>query len=132
MVLAVSDSASTPAGAASPPPLTTEAVAARPTAYRGRDLQVRGRVAAWPERIKSTDRGTFVIEGTRGARLVVVPAVRRRLRAFKVGTTVLVSGSVVVPPKSKRLAARRTSRTAVAKRAHAPALIKATRVQYLR
>ena len=132
LVLVISNSASAPAGTGEPTRLTTEAVAASPAAYRSRDLQVRGRVAEWPKRINSHDQGTFVIEGSRGARLVVVPADQRQLRAFTVGTTVLVSGSVVIPPDSERLARRATSRTAIAKRAHAPALIEATRVDYVR
>ena len=73
-----------------------------------------------------------MIEGARGARLVVVPADRQRLRAFTVGTIVKVSGSVVIPPDSRRLARRPTTRTAIAKRADAPALIEATRVDYVR
>jgi hypothetical protein len=132
LVLVISNRASAPAGTATPPPLTTEAVAASPAAYRSREIHVRGRVADWPDRIKRRDEGTFVIEGTRGARLLVVPAGKQRLRAFTIGTTVRVSGSVVIPPDSERLARRPTSRTAIAKRADAPALIKATRVDYVR
>ena len=132
LVSVIANSSSAPAGAADTPPLTTETVAAKPAAYRSRDIQVQGRVADWPERIKRRDEGTFVIEGARGARLLVVPAEAQRLQAFKVGTTVLVSGSLVIPPDSERLARRPTSRTAIAKRADAPALVKATRVRYVR
>ena len=130
LVSVIANSASAPAGAADTPPLTIRAVAAEPAVYRSRDIQVRGRVADWPERIKRRDEGTFVIEGARGARLLVVPADRQRLQAFKVGTTVSVSGVLVIPPGSKRLAHRPTSRTAIAKRADAPAIVKATRVRY--
>jgi hypothetical protein len=131
LLLVITSSASAPVGAGEQPPLTTEAVAAAPASYRSRDIQVQGRVAAWPKRIRSRDRGTFVIKGTRGSRLLVVPADRQRLRAFMVGTMITVHGSVVIPPKSKRLARRPTSRTAIAERADAPALIKATRVDYI-
>ena len=87
LVSVIANSSSAPAGAADTPPLTTETVAAKPAAYRSRDIQVQGRVADWPERIKRRDEGTFVIEGARGARLLVVPAEAQRLQAFKVGTT---------------------------------------------
>jgi hypothetical protein len=62
----------------------------------------------------------------------VVPADEARLLSLRVGTVVVVRGTVVVPPDSKRLADRVTSRTAVAQRAGAPALIKATRVETAR
>jgi hypothetical protein len=119
----------TPADAPNPP-LKTETVAAAPASFRSQDVRVQGEVADWPTRIKHRDRGTFVMQETEGARLLVVPADGERLRAFKVGTAIVVHGRVVIPPDSRRLARRPTSRTAVAERAGAPALIKATRVDY--
>jgi hypothetical protein len=108
----------------------TDAVAASPATHRGGDVQIRGRVAEWPQEIRRRDQGTFVLEGSDGGRLLVVPADHERLRAFTVGTTVKVSGSILIPPDSKHLARRRISRTAITKRVHTPALIKATRVDF--
>ena len=114
--------------AEAPEPLATRAVAAEPASFRSEDVRVLGTVVEWPTRIKRSDAGTFVLAGANDARLLVVPADDARLTAFRVGTNVIVDGSVVIPPASGRLARRTTSRTAIAKRANAPALIKATKV----
>ena len=106
LLLAITSSASAPVAAGERPPLTTEAVAAAPASYRSRDIQVQGRVAAWPKR---TGVATGDLRDQGHARLpaLVVPADRQRLRAFTVGTMITVHGSVVIPPKSMRLARRR-------------------------
>lgn len=115
--------------AEAPKPLPTRAVAAEPASFRSQEVRVLGRVVEWPTRIKRRDAGTFVLGGAKDARLLVIPAGDARLTAFRVGTNVIVDGSVVIPPDSDRLARRTTSRTAIAKRANAPALIKATKVE---
>jgi len=115
--------------AEAPKPLTAQAVAAEPATFRSQDVRVLGTVVEWPTRIERRDAGTFVLAGTKDARLLVVPAGDMRLTAFRVGTNVIVHGSVVIPPDSSRLARRATSRTAIAKRTNAPALIKATKVE---
>jgi hypothetical protein len=120
---------SAPEAPADPPrPLTAAAIAADPTHYRSHDVRVRGAIIDRPERIASKDEGSFVLASGHGGRVLVVPADGANLLSLRVGTVVVVNGSVVVPPDSKRLADRVTSRTAVAQRAGAPALIKATRV----
>ncbi len=110
--------------------LGADAVAHAPASYRGPVIEVRGRVAKRPRRVSSGDRGAFVLAGHDGGRLLVVPAGPARLQAFRIGMTVVVRGTLVLTPSSRRLARRPASRTAVAKRAHAPALIKATAVRY--
>ena len=106
-----------------------DAVAAEPASYRSAgELRVRGRILEYPVRISARDRGTFVLVGETGSHLVVVPEQDTKLRAFRAGVGVVVRGNVVIPPTSKRLARRATSRTAIAKRADAPALIKAVEV----
>jgi hypothetical protein len=107
---------------------TADAVATDPEGFRAGEQRVQGRVLEYPERISSRDRGTFILVGETGRRLVVVPADRTRLRSFRPGVRVIVSGEVVLPPDSTRLSRRTTSRTAIAKRANAPALIKAIMV----
>jgi hypothetical protein len=118
--------------AEAPQPLTAQTVAAKPASFRSQNVRVVGTVLEWPTKIKRSDAGTFVLAGTKNARLLVVPADDARLTAFRVGTNVIVGGSVVIPPDSGRLARRATSRTAIAKRANAPALIKATKVELAR
>jgi hypothetical protein len=110
-------------------PLTAAAIAASPTHYRSQVVRVRGAIIDRPSRIASQDEGSFVLASGHGGRVLVVPADGANLLSLRVGTVVVVNGSVVVPPDSKRLADRVTSRTAVAQRAGAPALIKATRVE---
>jgi hypothetical protein len=105
-----------------------DAVAQDPASFRGNALTLRGRVVERPIRVSARDRGTFVIAGSRGERLLVVPADRRRLRGFRTGVEVIVRGTVVIPPDSRRLARRAASRTALARRYDAPALVKATEV----
>jgi hypothetical protein len=114
--------------AAEPEPLNARAVAVEPASFRSQDLRVQGTIVDRPTRIKHRDAGTFVLEGAGAKRLLVVPAGDARLTAFRAGTKVIVDGSVVIPPDNPALARRTTSRTAIAKRANAPALIKATRV----
>ncbi len=118
------------ASAAASRHLNADQVASAPLSYRGPEIEVRGRVVKRPSRVSSGDRGAFVLAGDDGGRLLVVPAGPARLQAFRIGTVVVVRGTLVVTPSSRRLARRPASRTAVAKRAHAPALIKATSVRY--
>jgi hypothetical protein len=127
IVSAISLTPSAPAD--SPRALSVAAVAHAPASFRGRPVQLRGRIAERPERVSPRDRGAFVL--SRGSdRLLVVPAKGARLTAFRVGTNVVVRGSVVLPPDSKRLARHPTSRTAIAKRVHAPAILKAVEVTF--
>ena len=119
-------SAAAPSG-----PRSVQEVAAEPASFRGRpDVRVEGRVAKRPWRVASRDRSAFVLAGKAGGRLLIVPADGVRLQAFRIGTTVSVRGALVLIPDSRRLARRAATRTAVARRAHAPALIKATAVRY--
>jgi hypothetical protein len=113
-------------------PLTAATIAADPAHYRSQDVRVRGAIIDRPTRVASKDQGSFVLASGHGGRIIVVPADEARLLSLRVGTVVVVRGTVVVPPHSKRLADRVTSRTAVAQRAGAPALIKATRVETAR
>ena len=77
------------------------------------------------------DRGAFVPLGDHGARLLVVRAGKARFAAFLAGTTVKVSGTLVIPPDNPRLRHERaTSRTSMAWRVHAPAVVKANVVRY--
>ncbi len=119
-------SAAAPAG-----PLPAQVVASAPASFRDpTQLVVKGRVVKRPLRVGSRDRGAFVLAGEGGGRLLVVPADGAGLQAFRIGTTVIVRGTLVLTPDSRRLARRPATRTAVARRAHAPALIKATAVRY--
>jgi hypothetical protein len=129
-VLIVSLIRQEPAPAEAPTKLVAgaDAVAADPASFRTGEQRVRGRVLDYPTRISSRDRGTFILAGESGRRLAVVPAKRTKLASFRAGVPVIVRGTVVIPPDSKRLARRTTSRTAIAKRANAPALIKAVKV----
>jgi len=70
-----------------------------------------------------------VLEGARDGRLLVVPNEGAKLPNWRAGTAVVVRGVVVIPPDSRRLARRATSRTAVAERAGASAIIKASEVR---
>jgi hypothetical protein len=110
-------------------PLTAATIAADPAHYRSREVQIRGAIIDRPTRVAAKDDGAFVLASGHGGRLLVVAADDADLLTLRVGTVVLVDGTVVVPPDSKRLADRATSRTAVARRAGAPALVKATRVR---
>ena len=106
-----------------------DAVAADPASYRDAgEVRVRGRILEYPVRVSKRDRGTFILVGESGRRLAVVPARTAKLPAFRAGMPVIVRGTVVIPPDSKRMARRSTSRTAIAARARAPALIKAAGV----
>jgi hypothetical protein len=118
------------ASAAASDSVSVDLVASAPASYRGPEVVVRGRVAKRPTRVSTRDRSAFVLAGKDGGRLLVVPSGPARLKAFRVGTMVVVRGAVVLTPSSRRLARRPATRTAVAKRAHAPALIKATSVSY--
>lgn len=120
-----------PSAPADVPPEATgaDAVAAHPREFKGGPVDVKGRIVERPKRVSESDRRAFVLAGPDGGRLLVVPADDARLTLFRKGVTVIVRGTIVIPPKSKRLAQRVTSRTAVAKRMHAPALIKATDVK---
>jgi hypothetical protein len=105
-----------------------DAVANDPASFRGGELTLRGRVVERPLRVSTRDGGTFVVEGRGGERLLVVPANRKRLPTFRTGVDVVVRGTVVIPPDSRRLARRAASRTALAKRFDAPAVVKAIEV----
>ena len=112
--------------------LGAQAVADDPATYRSRSLEVQGVVGERPARIRREDRGAFFLEGAEGGRVLVVPSKAIRLTAFRNGTTVLVRGTVVVPPRSGRVARQVTSRTAIAARGGAGALIKATKIELAR
>jgi hypothetical protein len=131
LIALVSALRSTPSAPAEPPapPLGADAVAASPASYRSSEIAVRGTIVERPTRISSRDRGAFVLAGRDGGRLLVVPADAAKLRNFRIGTTVTVDGRVVIPPDSKRLARSTASRTAIAERMGAPALIKAVEVR---
>ena len=106
-----------------------DAVAADPASFRtAGELRVRGRILEYPVRVSKRDRGTFILVGESGRHLAVVPASGTKLRAFRAGVPVIVRGTIVIPPDSERLTRRATSRTAIAQRADAPALIKAVEV----
>ncbi len=115
-----------------PRALGAETVAAHPERFRSRTIEVEGIVGRRPTRIEWRDRGTFVLLGKRRMRLLVVPAREATLAGFRAGTPVVVRGTVVVPPRRSRLARRVTSRTAIAERTGAPALVKGTDVEFLR
>jgi hypothetical protein len=89
---------------------------------------MRGRIVERPLRVSERDRRAFIVEGDAGGRLLVVPADDVRLRSFRVGTDVVIRGIVMIPPDSRRLARRAASRTAIAKRFDAPAIVKAVNV----
>jgi hypothetical protein len=110
-----------------PPPIDADIVAADPGSFGA--AAVKGHIIERPMRISERDRRAFVLAGPRGGRLLVVAARDAQLPYYREGVEVVVHGSVVVPPDSKRLRRQTTSRTAIAKRMHAPALIKATEVQ---
>jgi hypothetical protein len=115
-------------------PLSTVAVAAEPKDYRAAPVRVQGAIAERPLRLSERDRGAFVLEGEdeRARLLVVFADDNRRHPRLKIGTDVVVHGTVVIPPDSRRLARRVTSRTAIAKRTHSSALLKATRIELAR
>jgi hypothetical protein len=112
-------------------PLSTRAVAAEPAAYRSAPVRVQGAVAERPIRLSKRDRGAFVLEGAdERSRLLVVYAddAERRPRP-KLGTQAIVHGTVVIPPESRRLARRASSRTAIAERTRSSAILKATSIE---
>jgi hypothetical protein len=115
-------------------PLPTTAVAAEPAEYRSAPVRVQGAIAERPLRLSKRDRGAFVLEGEdeRSRLLVVFADDAERQPRLKVGTDVIVHGSVVIPPDSRRLTRRATSRTAIAKRTGSTALLKATRIDLVR
>lgn len=127
-------SASTPSAdaQAAAPPLNADDVAGKPTAFRSREITVAGRIRPRPTRVSAQDRRAFVLEGARDGRLLVVPADDAKLPAYRPGTAVSVRGTVVIPPDSRRLARRVASRTAVAERAGAAAILKAAEVLVVR
>lgn len=130
MAIASMIAVETGASAAASESLGAGMVASAPANYRGPEIRVQGRVAKRPSHVSSRDRGAFVLAGKDGGRLLVVAAGSARLQAFRIGTVVVVRGTLVVTPSSRRLARRPTTRTAVAKRAHASAIIKAASVRY--
>lgn len=113
------------------PALGADAVAAEPAAFRAGEVVVAGRIQARPERVSDADRTAFVLEGADGGRLLVVPS-DGPLPRYRPGLQVLVRGEVVIPPESPRIARRVESRTAVAERARATALLKASEVEVTR
>jgi hypothetical protein len=112
-------------------PLSTTTVAAEPADYRSAPVRVQGAIAERPIRLSKRDRGAFVLEGEdeRSRLLVVFADDAGRKPRLKIGTDVIVHGSVVIPPDSRRLARRVTSRTAIAARTDSSALLKATRIE---
>jgi hypothetical protein len=128
LVSAISTPSSAPAHVP-PSPLDVEAVAAAPADYRTAEVTVAGRIRPRPERVSKQDRRAFVLEGTHDGRLLVVPADDAKLPGYRAGTKVIVRGTIVIPPASSRLANRVASRTAVAHRARAAAILKATEVE---
>jgi hypothetical protein len=131
IVLVVRSAAATPAPRAAPA-VGVDTVADAPASFRSGELAVRGHVVERPLRVRARDRGTFVIGGDTGGRLLVVPADGARLPAFRSGVEVVVRGTVVIPPDSARLARRPATRTALAKRFDTPAVVKATDVDFAR
>jgi hypothetical protein len=123
-------SPSTTAQAPVDPVFGADAVAARPGHFRSIEVRVRGRILTRPAHPPGRDRDAFVLGGSGGGRLLVVPADDARPRAFRAGTDVVVRGTVVIPPASKRLERHPTSRTAVAKEARASAILEAIAVRY--
>jgi hypothetical protein len=115
-------------------PLATTAVAAQPADYRSEPVRVQGAIAERPTRLSKRDRGAFVLEGEdeRSRLLVVFADDAQPQPRLKIGTDVIVHGSVVIPPHSRRLARRVTSRTAIAARTDSSALLKATRIELVR
>jgi hypothetical protein len=110
------------------PAVGADAVAADPTSFRAGQTTVRGRIVERPLRLSERDRGAFVMAGATGGRLLVVPADGAPLLRIRRGTTVVVRGTVVIPPNSRRLERRAASRTAIARRFDAPAVVKAVEV----
>jgi hypothetical protein len=78
------------------------------------------------------DRSAFVLGGRKGGRLLVLRAQNTRGMAYTIGTLVEVRGAIVVPPASKHVERRPASRTAIARRMRASALVKAARVSLAR
>ncbi len=113
------------------PALSADAVAARPVRYRSTELTLQGRVVERGVTVPDGERAAFVLGGPDGGRLLVVRDDATRGPSFVVGTTVRVQGQVVIPPTSRRLERRPASRTAVAKRVRASALVKADRVAFV-
>lgn len=121
-----------PSGEEAVATLEADAVAAAPADFRAGKITVAGQIQPRPERVSRQDRSAFVLEGAEGRRLLVVPAENERLPGYRAGTHVLVHGDIVIPPGSARLQARIASRTAVAQRAQASAVLKATEVTFVR
>lgn len=115
-------------------PLSTTTVAQQPASYRSQPIRVHGAIVERPTRISKHDRGAFVVEGEdQRSRLLVVPADGyKRQATLRIGTHVIVHGTVVIPPDSPRLAGRVASRTAIAERTDSSALLKATRIEIAR
>lgn len=132
LIAAISTSSSPTADAQAAPELSADDVAAAPAEFRSRSVTVAGRIRPRPTRVAEQDRRAFVLEGARDGRLLVVPAKDAKLPAYRPGTAVLVRGDVVIPPSSRRLARRVASRTAVAERARATAILKAVDVEVVR
>ena len=128
LVTAITGTPSAPADRA-PASFSADDIAADPASFRSREVTVAGRVRPRPERVSKQDRWAFVLEGARDGRLLVVPGEGATLPNWRAGTAVVVRGAVVIPPDSRRLARRVASRTAVAERADAAAILKAADVQ---
>jgi hypothetical protein len=129
LISVISGPSPAPAEDAAPAALQADAVAAAPADFRAGQVTVEGRVRPRPTRVAPQDRYAFVLEGARDGRLLAVPAKGVRLPAYTPGVKVVVRGDVVVPPDSKRLAKRVSSRTAVAQRADATAIVKVAQVE---
>jgi hypothetical protein len=112
-------------------PLSTRAVVAEPAAYRSMPVRVQGAVAERPVRLSKRDRGAFVLEDAdeRSRLLVVFTDDAERPPRPKLGTQVIVRGTVVIPPESRRLARRANSRTAIAERTDSGAILKTTSIE---
>jgi hypothetical protein len=108
--------------------LTAATVAAHPRAYRARTVAVAGWVGINPPRRSARDRWAFLLLGRPGHPLLVVPADGATLTAFRRGTRVIVHGTVRLPHRHHLNRLAPSSRSRVAHRSHAPAIIDADQV----
>jgi hypothetical protein len=117
-----------PAAAPAPVQLSAATVAAHPRAYRARTVAVAGRVGVNPPRRSPRDRWAFLLLGRPGHPLLVVPARGAALTVFKLGTRVVVHGTVTLPHRHHVNRLSPSSRSRVAHRNHAPAIVEARQV----
>ena len=83
------------AGGRDQPRTAFERVAANPEHYRGRTVQVTGRVVAHPVHIPPRLLGSFVLRGPQGRRMLVIPKPDGVLQPVGLGARTAVRGTVV-------------------------------------